>query len=365
MTASTASPWMIYGAYGFTGRLIVEQAVRRGHKPILAGRDREKVEDLAKRHGLQWSAVSLGDPGDVRAAIRGKSLILNAAGPFSETGRKLIDACLDTGTSYMDVSGEFSHLRSVEALDGRAKRAGIALLTGAGFGTTYGDCLAAYALERLPSATGLRLSVAAANALTTPGAQRTIISVLADGGYVVSAGRFERRPLAHRAWTVRTTHSDVTFASAPLGELAALRRSTGVTDIVVGRPMSRGAAAALRLSSPLLQGALNVPVIRRFASRDRGVASQPAPPPGGWRSRLWVEARDPEGNTVLAQLETGEGYAAAAEAALANAETLLSRELRGAFTPGSAFGVALLSRLPNAAVTELESAYAFGGLLTR
>jgi short subunit dehydrogenase-like uncharacterized protein len=354
MTASSVSPWMIYGAYGFTGRLIVEQAVRRGHKPILAGRDRQKVEALANRYGLQWQAVSLDDAVNVRTAIQGKSLILNAAGPFSQTGWRLIDACLSLGTSYMDVSGEFSHLRSVEALDGRARQAGIALLTGGGFGTTYGDCLAAYALEKLPKVTALRLSVAAANALTTPGAQRTIVSVLADGGYIVSGGRFERRPLAHQSWIVRTTDSDIAFASAPLGEVAALRRSTGIADIVVGRPMSRFTAAAIRLSSPLLQRAFKAPAIRRFVSRDRGAALK-APPPGGWRSRLWLEANDSEGNTVLAQLETGEGYAAAAEAALANAEGLLSRNLLGAFTPGSAFGVALLSLLPNAVVTELGS----------
>jgi hypothetical protein len=87
---------------------------------------------------------------------------------------------------------------------------------------------------------------------------------------------------------------------SPGGELAALHRSTGIADIVVGRPMPAGQARALRLLSPLLQGALAVPAIRRFASRDRGSALDPAPtPPDGWRSRIWAEARNSRGDVVL------------------------------------------------------------------
>jgi len=346
---------MIYGAYGFTGRLILEEGLRRAHKPILAGRDGRRIEDLAKRHGLQSHVLSLDDSAALRAAARGSDLVVNAAGPISETGPKLIAACLDAGTAYMDVSGEFHHLQFVEALDARAKQAGIALLTGAGFGVTYGDCLARYALDRLPDATRLRLSVAAANAQTTPGAQRTIVGVLAKGGYAVEGGQFRPRPLAHQTWTIRSTSSEVAFAAAPLGELAALRRSTGIADIVVGRPMSAGQARILRLLSPLLQGALAVPAIRRFAGRDRGGPLRPAPsPPGGWQSRIWAEARNDRGDAVLARLETGEGYAATAEAALANIEALFAHRPEGAFTPGLAFGAAHLASLPRVEVTDLS-----------
>jgi short subunit dehydrogenase-like uncharacterized protein len=209
-------------------------------------------------------------------------------------------------------------------------------------------------LERLPKAMQLRLSVAAASALRTPGAQRTVVSVLADGGYVVTGGRFERRRLADQTWTIRTIGAAVDFAAAPMGELASLRHSTGVGEIVVGRPMSRGSAIVLRTLSPLLKGALAVAAIRRYASGDRAGPAAPAPiQHDGLRSQLWAEARDADGTTVVAQLDTGEGYVAAAEAAIANAEALMESDLRGAFTPGSAFGAALLPRLPNATIKQL------------
>jgi short subunit dehydrogenase-like uncharacterized protein len=139
-----------------------------------------------------------------------------------------------------------------------------------------------------------------------------------------------------------------------MGELASLRHSTRIGEIVVGRPMPRGSAMVLRTLSPLLKGALAVSAIRRYASRDGAGAAAPTPVQhDGLRSQLWAEARDANGTTVVAQLDTGEGYVAAAEAAIANAEALVEGDLRGAFTPGSAFGAALLARLPNVTISQL------------
>jgi short subunit dehydrogenase-like uncharacterized protein len=50
---------MLYGATGYTGVLIAEEAVHRGHKPVLAGRSREKLAPLASWLGLDWVVVSL------------------------------------------------------------------------------------------------------------------------------------------------------------------------------------------------------------------------------------------------------------------------------------------------------------------
>jgi short subunit dehydrogenase-like uncharacterized protein len=76
-------------------------------------------------------------------------------------------------------------------------------------------------------------------------------------------------------------------------------------------------------------------------------------PPGGWRSRIWAEARNDRGDAILAQLETEEGYAATAEAAFANIEALFARP-EGAFTPGLAFGAAHLDSLPRVRITDLN-----------
>ena len=53
--------WMIYGANGYTGKLIVEKAVELGHKPILAGRNREAIETLAKKYDLESRVFGLAN----------------------------------------------------------------------------------------------------------------------------------------------------------------------------------------------------------------------------------------------------------------------------------------------------------------
>ena len=52
MTTSTRSNWMLYGAYGTTGRLILDEALRRGHRPLLAGRDSVQLSALRQATGL-------------------------------------------------------------------------------------------------------------------------------------------------------------------------------------------------------------------------------------------------------------------------------------------------------------------------
>ena len=57
------TPWIIYGAAGTTGTLIAEEAIRRGHQPLLAGRSAESLASLGKRLGLPWLAIGLDEPG--------------------------------------------------------------------------------------------------------------------------------------------------------------------------------------------------------------------------------------------------------------------------------------------------------------
>ena len=49
--------WMLYGANGYTGRLIIEEALKRGHRPVLAGRSSESIGALAKETGLDSVVV--------------------------------------------------------------------------------------------------------------------------------------------------------------------------------------------------------------------------------------------------------------------------------------------------------------------
>ena len=97
---------LIYGATGYTGKLIAKTAVDQGARPILAGRNLAKVNAVARPLGLKARAFDLGDSARIDAAIKGVAVALDVAGPFSATSRPMADACLRNRVHYLDITGE-------------------------------------------------------------------------------------------------------------------------------------------------------------------------------------------------------------------------------------------------------------------
>src|SRR5262245_64458417 len=93
------SEWMLYGAYGKTGRLIFDEALRRGHRPVLAGRDGTQLAALGRATGLQTRCVSIEDRAGMRAALSDIACVLLAAGPYHLTGPAMRRVCLDARCS--------------------------------------------------------------------------------------------------------------------------------------------------------------------------------------------------------------------------------------------------------------------------
>src|SRR3954452_16074460 len=153
--------WMLYGATGTTGTLIAEQAIRRGHHPILAGRSAASLAALGKRLGLPWIAVGLDQPDQLQRAVSDVDAVLNAAGPFIATAPPLVEACLAAQTHYLDIAGEIPALQHLFARDQLARERNIALIGGVGFGVVASNSLVTYVADQLPGATTLELAVKA------------------------------------------------------------------------------------------------------------------------------------------------------------------------------------------------------------
>src|SRR3989339_1052166 len=115
MQNKVSKSWMLYGATGYTGTLIAEEAVRRGHRPILAGRNADKLRVLAKRLKLEWVAFPLEDAGALFKAAKSVDIMLHAAGRFAESCESMMDACLAGKTHYLDISNEISVLQAAQA----------------------------------------------------------------------------------------------------------------------------------------------------------------------------------------------------------------------------------------------------------
>jgi len=348
---TTRSEWMLYGAYGSTGRLILDEALRRGHRPVLAGRDHAQLSALGQATGLRTLQLPLDDSARLRAALSRMSCVLLAAGPYSLTGQPMRAACLDAGCSYLDINGEIEDFRAALGCDAEARSAGIAVIAGVGYGVVFAECLSAQLLPRLPGATWLRLSLATRTAARSLGATLSAAAAMVGGGRDIYRGALRKRAIASPTWRApRGDAHGMAFAAAPLAELLAVQRSTGIANIVAGIPLSRPAAALMRVTGPLL-GRLLARQAGRASTRIEAAPSAAAI--AALRSRIWAEAGDDAGGYVAAMLETGEGYRAAAVAAVCGVESQLDEPRVGALTPVQAFGAGFALLVPGTRIQEL------------
>ncbi|MGA8464797.1 MAG: saccharopine dehydrogenase NADP-binding domain-containing protein, partial [Trebonia sp.] len=185
---SRSQTWMLYGAVGYTGSLIAQCAHERGHRPLLAARNRSAVTALAERLDMPHRVLTLDDPAALRSALAEVDVVLNAAGPFLHTAAPLAAACLDAGAHYIDIGNELQVFRGLYDLDQRARQAGVAVIPGAGFGVVATNCLARYVSDAVGGAQSLEVAARAATAQPGPGIAASVRENLPYGGWIRRTG---------------------------------------------------------------------------------------------------------------------------------------------------------------------------------
>ncbi len=337
--AEGSRPWLLYGANGYTGRLIAEEAARRGERPILAGRDEPAIASLAERHGFEHRVFDLEDPAKIEANLEDVGAVCLAAGPFSRTSRPVVDACLRTETSYLDITGEIPVLEAVMSRSEEALRAGISLLPGVGFDVVPSDCLAKKLAEALPDGTSLELAFRLA---TTPsrGTARTAAESLDGRGAVRSDGVVTRVPPAHAVLEAPFRDGKSTAMSVAMGDVVTAYYSTGIGNVVTYVAAPAPAIRAVRLLRPMSRAMRFWPARRIAGGIAAGLAKGPD---AGTRARarmqLWGRVTAPDGRVVEGTLTTPEGYALTACTAVeASVRAAAGSVAAGALTPAMAFG---------------------------
>jgi saccharopine dehydrogenase (NAD+, L-lysine-forming) len=335
--SGSSGTWLIYGANGYTGRLLVDEAVRRGEKPILAGRREDAIAPLAERFGLERRIFEL----DAEAArhLDGVAAVLVAAGPFSATSRPALDACMAAKAHYLDVAGEIDVFEACFARRDEAVRAGIAVLPGVGFDVVPSDCLAARLKEELPDAVELELAFAASGP-PSAGTTKSMLETLPRGGMVRRHGKLERVPANHKQARIPFRDRERDAVSIPWGDVSTAWWSTRIPDITVYLAMAPALGTALRVAQPLF-GLLESATVRRAVNKlvETFVAGPDDETRRTGKTQLWGRVRAADGRTRSATLETPEVYLLTARTAVeASVRTARGRLPAGAMTPSKAFG---------------------------
>ena len=106
---------VLYGATGYTGRLVTQELVDAGAEFVLGGRNAEKLASLSRDlgQGAPTRAASVDDPESLRALLDGVDVLINCAGPFTLAGEPVVRAAVDAGVHYVDSTGEQPFIRMV------------------------------------------------------------------------------------------------------------------------------------------------------------------------------------------------------------------------------------------------------------
>ncbi len=316
---------MLYGAYGYTGKLLVKEAVKRGHRPLLAGRNAQKLQSLAEKYGLDYLALELEDEAELVSAVTEFELVFHAAGPFVHTAKPMIEACLAGNTNYLDITGEMTVFETTYNCHRRAKELGIALISGAGFDVIPSDCLAKHVVDQVPGAQKLEIAVVALGK-TSPGTAKTFIEMLPNGGWMRRDGRIT--PLAFGEGVKQVPFPNgrlVTVMAVPWGDLASAYWAMGIPNITTYLALPQRYLKLVPWTARIAQKLVALRPVRDLAKLVAG--TMPGPDQAtrrAKRSYVWARAADDQGNLKEAWLETMEAYRLTALAGVRSVEKILA-----------------------------------------
>ena len=201
---------VLLGATGHTGGLVAAALTARGARPVLAGRDRDRLTALAARLGgaagaLGTATADVTDPASVRALVGRGDVLVTTVGPFQRLGEAAVTAAADAGAVYLDSTGEPPFLRRVfQEFGPRAERSGAALLTAFGHDYVPGALAGALALADAGDRAhrvdiGYSLDGVRGQGFSR-GTLVSLLGVLLEPGHAWHGGRLVTEPTGARAW---------------------------------------------------------------------------------------------------------------------------------------------------------------------
>jgi short subunit dehydrogenase-like uncharacterized protein len=358
----TFSNWLIYGANGYTGELIAREAARRGMKPVLAGRSREKVEPLAVELGLEWRAFNLNglvgvpasagcvaDDGNQRrpakagtpTALEGIKLVLHCAGPFSETSAPMIEGCLAVGAHYLDITGEIAvleHTLAKQQAD-RAHKVGVVLCSGVGFDVVPTDCVALKLKELMPDATHLSLGFDT-DSPASPGTLKTAIESLGNGMLRRRDGEIVKTPHSEAVREIDFGRGSVPAMAISWGDVASAFHTTGIANIDTWIPVpgrKTGVLKMLNVLRPVLSMSPMQALLKKLVNKF--VKGPTAAKRRKTRTWVWGEATNATGEKRTVRIEIGNVYDVTVDAALLVVMHLMDHHHDGgSYTPAMLLG---------------------------
>lgn len=340
--------FLIYGSYGYTGNLIVEQAVKGGLRPLLAGRDENQLRAQAKKFSLKYRTFSLENTTALDSALLEVEAVLHCAGPFVLTFRQMAEACIRNKKHYVDISGEIEGFEALAEMDEDAKSAGMMLLPGGGFDVVPSDCLSTYLAGKLRGATRLELYIKSVGSGVSRGTARSGIENSHRQGRIRRAGKIVSVPNVWDTKYVDFGRGPSRLVSVGWGDVSTAYHSTGIPNVTVYMSFPAAMINMMRLTrfaGPLLYTRTAKDFIKWLIGKFLPAGPSREQNENGF-SLLIAEVRA-DGQTVRAKLHTPEAYRLTALTSVEIMKRILASDYQPGFqTPSKAYGSDFILQFP-------------------
>ena len=334
----------LYGATGYTGRLVAAELTRSGHEVVLIGRDERRLRAV----GSLVAVAALDDAPALRRALDGCDSVVHCAGPFLEHGAPLLEAAIEAGVHYADTAAEQAWVHEVfERYGPLAAARGVALVPAAGFDFVPGDLACALAADGLGPLRELEVAYAVDRFRMSRGTVGSALAGIARRPLAYDGGEWRfgsTRPAAPRRFAFPPPFGARFVAPFPAGEIVTAPRHVDVRSVrvvIAGRTFTLGAEPLAPLVAPALPlaGALVRGPVPRIAGAV--IARLPEGPAEAARRRAhWIVvavAHAGDGRRQGVAVSGADVYGTTAASAAHAAELLATTDRAGALAPAQAF----------------------------
>ena len=336
---------IVYGSYGYTGSLIVEECKRRNLKILLAGRSAEKLKAQSQVSGYSFESVSINDHRALVSLLYKAKIVLHCAGPFSSTAIPMAHACIEAGTHYLDITGEYKVFEDLKLLNEKASTRGVVLMPGTGFDVVPTDCLALHLKKRMTDADNLIMAFASVPAGVSRGTAKTALQNFGQPSLMRSNGVLVPVPNDLRKREINFGSRTMTSWCISWGDISTAFHTTGIPNIRIYLGSSKRQLRMFEWLSKL-GWIFKIKWVRN--SIKKRIDSGPAGPSEEilktGKTLVWGQVTNRNGEVAQSLMETPNGYTVTYIMSVEIATRLLGYSGPGGYkTPAQMFGSELIN----------------------
>ncbi len=385
---------IVYGATGFTGRLVAEYLQQtygtEGEvRWAMAGRDITKLRTISSQIGapmnLTLIAADARDANALEALAHRARVIITTVGPYQLYGEPLLAACVRAGTDYVDLCGEPNWMAAmIEKYDAEAKQSGARIVFSCGFDSIPFDLGVFYLQQRMQERFGAPADSVRGRVRKMKGgfSGGTLASLLATvdasnrdpslrqrmaDPYALSPQSFVPQPLGDKvlhdadipSWSTpfvmaaintKNVHRTNALLDYRYGRSFTYDEMQMTGDGADGKKRANAMASASRTQAAMLGFAPTRALLRRFALPKPGEGPSKEERETGFYDIIFVgETAKGDKLTASVKGDKDPGYGSTSkmisEAALCLSDTSREQTPGGVWTPAAAMGASLVDRL--------------------